>query len=65
MRNEDIGTSFPLLSSSVITVLNSGESKSITWNQRDNSEELIRPAHYSGLIASGSQMASSTFFISL
>jgi hypothetical protein len=55
---------YPLFAAQVITTLDSGETKTLKWDQSDSFGEQVRPGNYTVSVSSGGANASTTFTVS-
>jgi hypothetical protein len=63
IQNTDSHEKFSLLSAQVITVLDSGGTKSAKWDQKDSNGQQVGPGNYTASISTGLLTANTTFSI--
>ena len=63
IQNADSHEKFSLLSAPVITVLDSGGTKSVQWDQKDSNGQQVGPGNYTASILTGLLTANKTFSI--
>ena len=63
IQNTDSHEKFSLLSAQVITVLDSGGTKFVKWDQKDSNGQQVGPGNYTASISTGLLTANTTFSI--
>jgi hypothetical protein len=63
IQNADSHEKFSLMSAQVITVLDSGGTKSVKWDQKDSNGQQVGPSNYTASISTGLLTANKTFSI--
>ena len=63
IQSEDTHEKYPLFSAQVITTLDSGGEKSLKWDQKDSSGQLVKAGNYTGSTSSGLINSNTTFSV--
>ena len=63
IQNAESHEKFSLMSAEVITVLDSGGTKSVKWDQKDSNGQQVGPGNYTASISTGLLTANMTFSI--
>jgi hypothetical protein len=63
IQNAATDEKYPLFSAQVITILDSGQEKSLKWDQRDSFGQLVKDGNYTASTSSGLINANTTFSV--